>query len=306
MINDYDKINGDIAFYEDAHKYINVRFPQFNYTSITTLIGKYYEKFDEEFFSRYKALESLISVDDFARVKGSLLATKKWDDELLIRFNIDPEFFESVRQALVEQWKATNKEACDIGTATHLEKENEWYEKTGQLLRKRIPSLEGDFDCIKHDFSLARDKAVIPEYLVYYSCPENILHLAGQVDLLVKDGNDLYILDYKTNKKGIQTKAFYDTKRKSTKKMFYPINNLDDTTMIHYNLQLSIYAWMLKQMNPDFNIKLLRLIHIDREGVETEYDIPFLEEDVTRLLAYHKRQIKTQIFRNKYSDPNGY
>ena len=127
-----------------------------------------------------------------------------------------------------------------------------------------------------------REKAVLPEYLVYYSSKDGLINLAGQIDLLVKDGNDIYVLDYKSNAKGIEKKAFFDRKKKQNKKMYYPINNLDDTTYNHYALQLSCYAFMLKQINPNFNIKMLQLLHNAGDG-ETKIDVPYYEKEVKEM-----------------------
>lgn len=297
-----DKLNGVIAFNEEYHRYFNIKNPEYNYTSVTTLIGQYYEHFNEDFFSKYKALERISDSEKFQTLKPYLLSNQKsFNEDKLVHSleycEVDRQLFEDTVVEILAEWKKTNVEACEIGTAFHLEKENEWYDKYNDLVRQRVP-VSGDFTCIKNDFSLSREKAVIPEFLVYYSCPDNILHLAGQVDLLIKDGNDIYILDYKTNAKGIKDKAFFNRKTKRNVKMFYPISNLDDTVMNHYTLQLSIYAFMIQKINPDFNIKLLKLIHIDREGVETEFEVPYLKDEVTKLFKYHKKKLITKLYRS--------
>ena len=56
----YDKINRDVAFQEEGHKYFNLKDPSIQYTSVTTLIGSYEPEFDKEFVSKYKALERLL------------------------------------------------------------------------------------------------------------------------------------------------------------------------------------------------------------------------------------------------------
>ena len=38
---EYDKINGDVGFLEGPHKYVNLKDASIQYTSVTTLIGKY-------------------------------------------------------------------------------------------------------------------------------------------------------------------------------------------------------------------------------------------------------------------------
>ena len=297
----FDKINNDVAFRESDHKYFNIKFPDLNYTSVTTLISKFHEKFDADFFSKYKTFEKFCDPNVFKTLKSKLLLTKQFKPDYLDLIDISQEEFDIEVERLLLSWNLINKEACDIGTAYHLEKENLWYNQANDLVKKVLP-VEGDFACIKSDYSLNKEKVVIPEYLIYYSCSEKILNLAGQVDLLIKDGNDIYILDYKTNAKGITSKAFFDSRTGTTKRMHYPINNLEDTTLNHYTIQLSLYAWMLQKINPDFNIKLLKLLHIDRNGVETEFEVPYLKEDVTRLLKYYKKSLKDEAFKNMHKN----
>lgn len=122
--------------------------------------------------------------------------------------------------------------------------------------------------------------------------------MAGQIDLLIKDGNDIYIVDYKTNKK-LDEKSFFDTKTKKSQMMKYPINNLMDCNKVHYTLQLSLYAWMLQQINPDFVVKKLILVHYDHSGNVTEHEVEYLKDDVERLLKYHRKQCVLEELRDK-------
>lgn len=296
----YDKINNEVAFRESDHKYFNVKYPDRKYTSVTTLIGGFYEHFDSEFWSSYKALEALMG-ENFVElgVKKQLLDRKKFRIELLDEIGIEHEVFYTQKQEILDGYEKNKNEACDRGTAYHLEKELRFYKSGKHNLQEYEFNLpcQGEFECEKYNFDMNRERAILPEYLVYWSTKDEILNLAGQIDLLIKDGNDIYILDYKTNAKGIESKAFFDRKKKSTKRMFYPINNLDDTTLNHYTLQLSTYAWMLQRINPELNIKLLRLLHIGGDGTETQYDVPYLKEDVERMLKAKKKQLKVDHFR---------
>lgn len=89
---------------------------------------------------------------------------------------------------------------------------------------------------------------------------------------------------------GIESKAYYNKAKKQTKKMYYPINNLDDHKLMHYTLQLSIYAWMLQKINPNLTVKKLCLIHIDRTGKETEIEVPYKKEEVSRMIKDLRKQ----------------
>lgn len=309
-----DKLNNELAFNEEFHKYWNTKYPDRQYTSVTTLIGKYHEHFDEEFWSRYKALEKLVGIDIFSgplkgktgkrgpssEAKLKLLDKKVFEYKWVYHYEIDIQEFETEVLNIKASYAKANRDACDRGTEYHLKKENRWYTKDRVNLTEILPVQDDEFVCEKNNFDLNRQKAILPEYLVYFSDNENVLHLAGQIDLLIKDGNDIYILDYKTNAKGMVDKAYFDFKKKRTQRMYFPINNIDDHMLNHYALQLSIYAWMLQRINPDFNIKVLRLLHIDGEGNETDYDVPYLKDDVERLLKHYKKSLKIKQFQDEH------
>ena len=51
----YDKINGKVGFLEEPHVYKNIDDPTINYVSVTTLISKFEQPYDKDFWSAYKA-----------------------------------------------------------------------------------------------------------------------------------------------------------------------------------------------------------------------------------------------------------
>ena len=97
------------------------------------------------------------------------------------------------------------------------------------------------------------------------------------------------IVTHNTNKK-IETKSFFNTKTKSSVKMQYPLNNLDDVNYWHYAMQLSTYAWMMQQLNPEYEIEDLVLVHFDHEGHMTVYHLPYLKKEVGLMLRYFKKK----------------
>lgn len=109
---------------------------------------------------------------------------------------------------------------------------------------------------------------------------------------------DKMIVTHNTNKK-IEMKSFYNAKTKSSAKMKYPINNLDDTNYWHYTLQLSTYAWMVQKLNPEFTIEDLVLVHFDHNDNMTVYHLPYLKDEVERMLWYYKKQQVLDDGRNK-------
>lgn len=295
----YDKVNGDVAFREDGHKYFNLKDDTIKYTSVTTLIEKFGQNFDSNFVSKYKALEKLLPANEWKKVKGELWKSRKIPQDLLEAYDISEVELNKVQQDILDEWSKINKESCERGTKIHAQLENSFY-KAGNNVNLSKFGIGGKFVCKKDYSDLDLDYGVYPEYLIYYDNPKLGIHIAGQIDLLVKNGNEINIIDWKSNKE-IKSKSFYNQSTRSTTKMKYPLTNLDDCNLNHYYLQLSTYAWMLQKLNPDFTIKTLKIVHFDHDDKQTIYDVPYLKEEVERMLKYHVKQIKLQKQKAKYA-----
>jgi ATP-dependent exoDNAse (exonuclease V) beta subunit len=286
----YDKINKKVAFIEESHKYFNIEDSSITYTSVTTLIGKYEQPFDKAFVSKYKALERLLPADVWKKEKGGIWKSHKIPNDFLEVYNIDKNELNTVQQDILDEWAEINKTSCERGTKIHSQLENSFY-KTGNNITLKKFGIGGKFQCKKDYSELDLDYGVYPEYLIYYDNPKIDLHIAGQIDLLIKSGNDIIIGDWKTNEK-IDQKGFYDSFTRTTKKMKYPLTNIEDCNLWHYYLQLSTYAWMIQKINPDFNIKRLFIYHFDHDGKETLYEVPYLKDDVEKMLKHFAKQNK--------------
>jgi len=70
-------------------------------------------------------------------------------------------------------------------------------------------------------------QSVHPEILLSYVSEDGTFRLAGQADLVIVDGDTIFVLDYKTNK-SIDKKSYYDRKTRRSQMMKYPLNNLED------------------------------------------------------------------------------
>ena len=295
---EYDKINKDVWFRESDHVYGNIKDPNIKYTSVTTLIGKYEQEFDKEFVSKYKALERLVSKDIWKKEKGGIWKNHKIPKDFLEVYNIDEKELNKVQQDILDEWDKINKESCERGTKIHSAIENAFY-KAGNSVNLSRFGIGGKFQCKKDYSELNLEYGVYPEYLIYYDNDKIGLHIAGQIDLLIKDGNDIILGDHKTNKK-LDFKSFYDSGTRSTKKMKYPLTNLDDCNFNAYQLQLSTYAWILQKLNPNFNIKRLFINHYDHEGNNNIYEVQYLKDDVEKMLKHFAKQQKLEKQKKKY------
>ena len=283
-----DKQNGNVAFSEKTHTYWNVDDNE-RYISVTTLIGRYENEFDKEFWSAYKALEKLIPKDNWKIEKKSLLNSKKFDKEILNIYNISELDFNKTQQSILDEWQLENAKSCERGTKIHSMFEKAMYKAGANVSLKKF-GIGGKFECDKERTKLDLENGVYPEYLISRTSPDGILRLAGQIDLLVKQGNDIIIIDYKTNKK-IDQHSFFDSKSKKTQKMKFPLNNIEDCNFWHYTLQLSTYAWMIEKLNPNFKVKDLIIVHYDHNNNETIYHLEYLKDDVERMLKHYKKEI---------------
>ena len=295
---EYDKINKDVWFREKDHKYGNIKDPSIQYISVTTLIGKYEQPFDSDFVSKYKALEKLLPSDIWKKEKGAIWKNHNIPKDFLEVYNINEKELNKVQQEILDEWARINKESCERGTKIHAKLENSFYKVGSNITLKKF-GIGGKFECKKDYSDLDLEYGIYPEYLIYYDNPKLDLHIAGQIDLLIKDGYDLIIGDWKTNAK-IDQKGFYNASTKSTKKMKYPLTNIEDCNLWHYYLQLSTYAWMLQKINSDFNIKRLFIYHFDHEGNETLYEVPYLKDDVEKMLKHFAKQQKLEKQKKKY------
>lgn len=287
-----DKENNEVIYSDGPHIYLSKEDGS-RYISVTTLIKEYENKFNEAFFSKYKALEALADPDHFSIVKDGLLATQVWKPELLEKLKIDESEFNAKVDEILDSWHNTRDEACEHGTWVHSLAETSFYGQTSFDLSKfGCPTLVGNYSCKKGYYPKTLEEGIYPEYLVSWISPEGI-KISGQVDLLVRDGDDLYVFDYKTNKE-IKKRSYYNKAKKRNVMMKYPLNHLMDCNWWHYQLQLSLYAYMVKQLNPEINIKELKLVHIDREGKQTIYTCQYLEKEVKAMLKDYAKQLKTK------------
>lgn len=284
-----DKKNGSVAFNDQNHVYWNVEDASIKYVSVTTMIEKFGQPFAKEFWSAYKALEKILPKDEWAIEKKSLLNTKKFDMDILEAHNIDIDTFNKEQQAILDTWQEENKKSCERGTKIHANLENSMYKKKKNIDLTKF-QVGGKFECVKDKTELDLENGVYPEYLISWDSPSGKLHVAGQIDLLVKRGSSIVIGDYKTNKK-IDLKSYFDTKTHKSVKMQFPLGTLDDCNYNHYCLQLSTYAYMVTQKHPEFIIDDLVLIHFDHNDNMTVYHLPYLRDEVIRMLTFYEKQV---------------
>lgn len=195
-VNGYkvDKEDDNVIYSDDKHIYIDKQ-DNIPYVSVTTLIHNYTNPFDSAFWSAYKAAEALLKPEIFSSLKPVLLTTKRWDPSLIEKLGLDPIVFENKRAEILQGYEDEKNKSCERGTKIHAEYENQFYKSEEQDLKKF--GLGGKFTCKKGYYKLDLPRGVYPEYLISVKSKDGLLRIAGQIDLLIIDGNDVYIVDYK-------------------------------------------------------------------------------------------------------------
>ena len=286
-----DKFNDTVFFNDATHAYYDKETME-KYTSVTTLIHNYSQEFSESFWSSYKALEALLDESEWLQIKPQLLSNKKIPKNLFKLVTLDENAYEAKRQEIIAEYARKRDEACERGVAIHSQFENSFYgNKNIDFKRFGCGELKGNFECKKDYYKLDLKQGVYPEFLISLKSRDGVLRISGQIDLLIIDDNDIIIVDFKTNRE-IKKTSYYNKAKKSHEMMKFPLNNLQDCNLNVYSLQLSAYAYLLQQINPQYNVKKLLLYHIDHDGNETIIPCEYLKDDVERMFKHYKKQLK--------------
>lgn len=302
-----DKENTEVCYNDELHKYWR-KDGGGQCISVTTLIHLF-TTFDEPFWARYKALQRLATEDVFdgplisktsktikrgppSEAKSALLDSKIFDHKWSEFFGFSESEVEEVAEEILAEWAEKREESCIRGSAYHKARELEHLNGNSKELKEL--NLSGSFSP-KIDNIIEPGQFVYPELLLSRVSPDGKLRIAGQADLVIVDGWDVYILDYKTSKT-IEKNAYYDRIKKKSSNMLYPLNGLPDTNFWHYSLQLSTYAWMIQKVDPRFNIKKLTLIHYDHDSNTTLYECDYLKREVEAMLSFYKKKIENDEF----------
>lgn len=255
--------------------------------AVTTLISNYH-CFDREFWLSYKTLEKVTPKEEWDEIKMTLLRSKRVNPKYIEPYK---EQYDIELQLLDQEWKQKSEEDKAIGTSVHEAIHNMFCTNDPQL-RTEFAVPTSDYMVIQTDKFLQTEKGLFPEFRM--EIPINDKYsLVGVADLIIKDGNHIKIIDWKTTD-DIKFKSRFDFGQKKSKMMKYPLGKLMDVNGIHYQLQLSIYAWMLQQMNPDFIIDSLEIVQIKDMKYKKTFTVDYLKDTIDYFIKWHVKQLHIQ------------
>lgn len=260
--------------------------------AVTQLINNY-KVFSRDFWLSYKALEAVMVPSEFDKIKMTLMKSKWIDPKIFER--IDKNEYEIKRAEIDNEWKKKSEDARNTGIAIH--------DKIHNMLVTDLPECKRCFGIPTDKYKVEvtekflTEDGIFPEYRMEIPLDEDY-QLVGVADLIIKEGNRITIIDFKTDEK-IETSARFDMGKMKKKCLKYPLSKLEDCTLIHYQLQLSLYAWLIKQINPEFNIVSLEIMHIKDGKLKKTYPVEYLEKEAEHLLKWHLKAIKLKKETNK-------
>ena len=249
-----EKFN-DFKFFEDGH-YYEYKGQRVG-VSVTRLIEEYANEFDQQGVA----------------------------EKIAIRDN------KLVSEVLAE-WNYKNKFACAKGSNCH---------EFAQSLWSGNDNYYDDFDD-SIEFKNANNSISI-QAINFYEDYNNIYEhiqdeqvvgsaeydIASAVDHLFynKLTGEVDLIDYKTNS---ILKGYNDDEknRRYTKKMKTPLSHLNDDSITHYYIQLSIYKYLIEKYT---NIKIANLVIVYMSENIENYEIisvPYLKDEVVKILELRK------------------
>ena len=315
----------NIHFEPVAHKYTDDSGKE--YTSVTTVIGKYKPIFDKRYWGMYTALKECnfnvapVQEGKFIRVNGVVRSIDSLYSNPINNYEV---------QRVVNKWNKLTKEACARGNEIHdfledsINESKEGGAKTNDVIK---PQLGKKYELVTirtvHDLDKTpireRFPSIYTRLLGYIrqGCTlyaekriySTTYQIAGMIDVLIVKGKQFMIMDWKTNKDELKFISGYYKKIKfngkwikgdqfirTFKTLLSPVNNLEDCKGNIYSLQLSLYAYIMTLWGYKLVKNGLEIFHI-RPGLEPKLiKVQYMEQEITNMLNHHAGNNNTRKF----------
>jgi len=285
-----------IIFKESDHSYT---YQGRRLTSGTSFVKKFEPEFPRDYYLDRGAIKDLLGDKEYKRLRekwrsyGRKIMNSDFISYLLE--SVDPLDFIAARQELSESWDTKTEKACRKGTEYHLDRERASYERGTEYNPfdgNEYPVIQKEQIEGADNYSISMNlyelpDGYYPELLVH--CIEHkgvIIDLCGQSDKVfittMPNGKRVvYLDDWKTNST-LKRFAMKDEDTGRPLTMLPPVSHLQSHHITKYGLQLSLYAWMLKQHG--FSVRGLAITHIN-EFIKLQY----LEKEIEAMVDFYKK-----------------
>ena len=258
-----------IKFVEKGHRYESIEGEPINWKSVTQVTKTIQEPFDAEVMAE----------------KSSKNRKSKW--------------YKMSKEEILQCWKYTSDISIELGNWYHKDREKQLcsinsVEIEGINCSVSVPNIIGGEKLAPNQ--VLDDNWVYPEHMVYLKSEG----ICGQSDLVEVVNGRVNIIDYKSNKE--MTTSGYKSWDGKTKKLRFPCDHLDDCKLNVYNIQLSLYMYIILKHNPHLKPGKLVIQHVLFKEVGKDplgnpinardgNDEPIVEDVVIYELPYLKKEV---------------
>lgn len=246
----------DFKFYEDGH-YYECKGKRVG-VSVTTFIHEYCNEFDELGMAEKSAIKNNKSV-----------------------------------QEILDEWHYKRDFSCEKGTDGHNYSQHLWSGNKYEMLKFDMSDeyYQSVFKIHRQAENFYRDYKEHLEHL-FDELPigSEEFNIASCCDHLFynKLTGGLVLVDYKTNTDIYKDKKYYENARKKPPKMKIPLQHLEDLTITHYYIQLSIYKYLIEKYT-GLKVEEMFIVYMS-ENIENYQiiEIPYLYKEVKNILELRR------------------
>ena len=257
-LNELNKAFGDFKFFEEDHHY-EYKGKRVG-ISVTRLIEDYCNEFDSQ------AVAERVAARDNKSV-----------------------------QEVLDEWEYKNKFACEKGSTCHEYAQSLWsgndfdrgnFDGSKEYL-KAVDTIESQADRFYNDYQ-DRLEHLADEYVIgseEYNIASAIDHI-----FINKLTGGLVLVDYKTNSDIYKDRKYYENSRRKPPKMKVPLHNIDDFTIKHYHIQLSIYKYLVEKYTSLKFEEMFIVYFSENIGNYEIIEIPYLKDEVKKILENRREK----------------
>lgn len=255
-----------LVFFDTGHRY---KWDGEQMASTTSVISKFKQPFDADYWSAYKAAQALsMEPVPLDKERGEIGLQRGTMCVSVAELKADPEVKAKIKE-IRSEWGFKRQASAEYGTRVH-----EWGQHyvQGRIAEGAHPGL--------HKWWRSNGLQPVACEVVVGS---QTYKIAGQVDLLAFDyeNGEHILIDYKTNEKIEKTNAYQSMKE--------PFGRMPDCNWSHYTLQMNIYAEMLKRKG--FPVQRLVLLHLPKldDSLYEPMEVPLKPDLALAAFQAHKK-----------------
>lgn len=206
-------------------------------------------------------------------------------------------------QTVLNEWEYEKEVACLKGTIFHNYIDNYLHNKIIPVNKTEILEFYKGDETATDAFMIRVAKLILQFEKFYKYYNEKFIHfksefvvgdisdtrICGTIDnlSLCRETNDLYIVDYKTNKKFTEKNTF-------GKFLTGPVSYLEDTKMNVYGLQLHMYKYIVEKYT-DFKVKCIIVWFNENNETYKLFTPPDLSEEIINMINFYKNKNSTIV-----------